>query len=160
MSRDEARVAKWKAAGDAIATHVTAEEGAEGEAVVYCAELDSSGRLKRGLKALAVCWGLAVASLPIVVFHFVLVPGFLLAGPVLFVLRFKEERVVLGAMVTCPGCGHVNRLKSRAEEWPIAMQCDKCREDLALERAPAHGPSRSSDGRVVDVQGDRLELLA
>jgi hypothetical protein len=44
-------------------------------------EWNQKERLKRALKTLGISWGLAIVSVLIPLAHFILVPGFLLAGP-------------------------------------------------------------------------------
>ena len=46
-------------------------------------------RLLRALKILGIFWGLALLSVPILVAHFVLVPGFFLLGPVMAYRRYR-----------------------------------------------------------------------
>jgi hypothetical protein len=131
--RDEARLARWRARGEAVTAHVTVKKKEqEGEAVVYCATLDDGARLERAARIGLICWGLAVLSLPILVFHFILVPLFLILGPVMFFLRYGEERVILGSLVTCPVCEHRNRIGEQSESWPITYHCDDCRETLLI----------------------------
>jgi len=134
-SKNEARRARWADRGEAVSAHVTVKKrDEEGEAVVYRASLDGAARTKRAVKILLTCWGLAVLSLPILVFHFILVPGFLILGPVMATLRYGEENVILGSLVECPVCQHVNRIKQRAEGWPVIYHCDQCRETLLIAR--------------------------
>jgi len=127
---------KWLRQGEAIPAVVTLSSRGDapvagGQATLYCRTLDRNGRLLRSLKVLGICWGLAVLSVPILVFHFVLVPGFLIAGVFFFFVCLKEERIVLGAIVPCPDCGESTKLKSRALEWPVQLDCGGC--SLALD---------------------------
>ncbi|MCP4871558.1 MAG: hypothetical protein GY898_22850 [Proteobacteria bacterium] len=136
-AKNAARLSRWTERGTSIEANVTVKKREEtGTATVYVAELDGGARFKRAAKIGLICWGLAVLSIPIVVFHFVLVPMFLLAGPVLFFMRYGQEQVILGSLVDCPVCSHTNRVKEQAEAWPITHHCDnnKCRETMFLAR--------------------------
>lgn len=142
---------KWLRLGEAVEVVVTPVTEAErlvstGQAVLYCRTLDRNGRFLRSLRILGICWGLAVLSLPILVFHFVLVPGFLIAGLFFFFVCLKEDRVVLGAIVPCPACGESTRLKGRALDWPVQLDCGNCSRSLDLEPAGGEGeqPLRES----------------
>lgn len=61
-------------------------------------------RMTRGLSALGICWGLAVVTLFIPIAHFVLVPGFLIAGPVAGYMRYRLTETMEEATGECPTC--------------------------------------------------------
>jgi hypothetical protein len=61
-------------------------------------------RLGRAVGALAACWAAAVVSVFFPVAHFFLVPGFLVLGVVLAVLRGRERERLLGVYGICPRC--------------------------------------------------------
>ena len=78
--------------------------------------------------------------------HFVLVPGFLLAGPIYGWLRFRQRSLVLRGSGTCPGCGVELTIKPQPERWPMAMHCGGCKQPLELRQGELEGPeaARSS----------------
>jgi hypothetical protein len=125
---------KWLEQGEALSVEVLARDRAPGTATVYRRSLDEAARRKRAIKGLALCWLLALVSLPILFFHFFLVPMFLIAGPVLYVLRMREEALVLGAVVPCPACGEPSRLGAQVEEWPLGLSCGPCGQQLELQQ--------------------------
>ncbi|HHH36775.1 MAG TPA: hypothetical protein ENK48_08130 [Gammaproteobacteria bacterium] len=61
-------------------------------------------RMLRGAKALGICWGLAVLSIPLIGAHWVLVPGFLIAGPVVGYRRYHSTESMESAVGECPTC--------------------------------------------------------
>ena len=122
----------WTDQGEPLEVEVTARDTQPGSATVYRQTLDRSQRRARAIKGLLICWLLALLSLPILFFHFFLVPMFLVAGLVLFALRWNEEHLVLGAVVTCPACGEPSKLGRQAEEWPLGMSCGPCGKQLEL----------------------------
>ena len=64
-----------------------------------------AARTQRALKALAICWGLALATILIPIAHFVLVPGFFIAGIVLGLRKLNEPATVTEVGGVCPRCG-------------------------------------------------------
>lgn len=61
-------------------------------------------RLLRALQALGMGWGAAVFAVLLPVLHWVLVPAFLIAGPVFAFMRYQERMTVLAARGPCPAC--------------------------------------------------------
>ncbi|HCP45458.1 MAG TPA: hypothetical protein DIU15_05420, partial [Deltaproteobacteria bacterium] len=60
---------KWLRLGEAVSVVVTAvSRGSEPTetlpAVVYCRTLDRAGRIRRSLRILGICWGLALLLVP------------------------------------------------------------------------------------------------
>jgi hypothetical protein len=90
-------------------------------------------RIARAVTSGLASWGLALVSLFIPLGHFILVPSFLIAGPVLFVLRMAEGVTLAGAEGVCPMCGtrqefhESGRLLAR---HPV--RCAACRRQLEL----------------------------
>ncbi|HZS32876.1 MAG TPA: hypothetical protein VFC42_05810 [Methylomirabilota bacterium] len=90
-------------------------------------------RISRAAAALGICWGLAFPAVFLPVAHFVLVPGLLLAGPVLAVIQLRQRRRVVRIHGTCPRCGVTQDfppgggLRTRR-----TVDCPQCRNDLTL----------------------------
>src|SRR5262249_41873538 len=61
-------------------------------------------RLVRALSILGGCWAAAIVSVFFPVAHFFLVPGFIVLGVVLAVLRSRERERLLGIHGVCPRC--------------------------------------------------------
>jgi hypothetical protein len=91
-------------------------------------------RVGRALVALLVCWGLAAVSVPIVLAHFILVPGFFAAGLVLAYLRFRTARVVTRIHGACPRCGVEQDFQP--PRWGRKVDCPRCKNQLTLEESP------------------------
>jgi hypothetical protein len=95
-------------------------------------------RVKRGLKALFACWGIAVLTVLIPIAHFVLVPAFLALGILLFTKRLREQASIVGLTGTCPRCQATGpfeasgRLRAHAK-----AQCGTCRNELDLAVDPS-----------------------
>jgi len=54
--------------------------------------------------------------------HFVLVPGFLVAGPILGWMRYRQDRAMLHVEGACPACNETMRVELDAgERLPLPM---------------------------------------
>lgn len=83
-------------------------------------------RLGRAAVRLLAAWALAVGCVFIPLLHFVLVPGFLLAGPVLAWLAVRQTVRVISASITCPKCGKDAPIEAGTTGWPVSMRCAIC----------------------------------
>ena len=101
---------------------------------VRIARWDKRARLLRAAKAWATLWVLAVLSVLLPVAHFVLVPGFLIAGPIVAFKRLRQESGVLGGEGTCPSCGKGMSIDVHADEWPLYAICQGCRASARVEK--------------------------
>jgi len=126
---------EWLEHGQALTVQVSGRDMEPGEGTLYLKKLDKNQRRKRAMKGLAMCWLLAALSLPIMFFHFVLVPGFLLAGLVLFKMKMSEETLVLGGIIPCPACQQANKVGRQAEQWPMGINCTSCGKGLDFTAA-------------------------
>jgi hypothetical protein len=96
---------------------------------------EKSERTRRGLKALGIAWGIALCSVLIPILHFILVPTFLLAGPVAFVWVAAREREILGGQGVCPECGKPLPIVRAPVRWPLSDMCAACQSTLKIEPA-------------------------
>lgn len=93
-------------------------------------------RLVRALKMLGIFWGLALLSVPILVAHWVLVPGFLLAGPVAAYLRYQVTATSEKAAGECPGCHkNISVALEPKELPPLWKYCPLCNVAVHLQHA-------------------------
>lgn len=86
----------------------------------------------RALKTLGVCWGLAVASVIIPIAHFILVPGFFIAGIFLSSHAYFTEKIILEGKGSCPKCRTPLQIKQSNYKWPLTEICQNCRADLLI----------------------------
>lgn len=94
-------------------------------------------RKKRAILILLACWAGAVASIPILIAHFVLIPGFLIGGIVLFVKRWKTAEEAENVTGTCPACGKdINIKLDKKNELPQWQYCPECSDSLELDTLP------------------------
>jgi DNA-directed RNA polymerase subunit RPC12/RpoP len=100
--------------------------------VVRVSRLSVGARVARSLKVLAILWAVAVGCLPLPGLHFVLVPGFFVAGIVFAVERTRASVVVDDTELPCPKCGKRVPVEPGTTGWPVRVQCNECSARLML----------------------------
>ncbi len=85
----------------------------------------------------------ALIALPIPLVHFLFVPGALLTGLTLGIIRVQQREIFESAEAPCPYCGTVQRLglAGRTFRLPRVVHCHNCGRqlDLGLDPLPATG---------------------
>jgi len=100
---------------------------------LYTLSFESGERMGRALKVLAICLVLAVITAFIPIAHFVLVPLFLIAGPVMAVVKYKAESVMETAEGVCPECEQqVSIEMDPSDKLPKRTYCPSCNKPLQL----------------------------
>jgi hypothetical protein len=90
-------------------------------------------RMRRGLTALGIIWGLAIPAVFMPVAHFILVPSLLMIGVVVAVLRGREDVRLLGAHGRCPRCGVEQEFPGGGRfHGEQALDCPRCHNRLTL----------------------------
>lgn len=97
-------------------------------------QLDPSERTRNALKWLGICWGLMLASVPIALAHFVLVPSFFLAGLIMAWIKYNESNQIQGTTLRCAACESELPLEACPEKWPLELTCPHCRNILTLTK--------------------------
>ncbi len=100
---------------------------------------DRSARLLRAARRWGILWGIAVVSILVPVAHFVLVPAFLIAGPIGGLARYRERSAVLGGEGGCPSCGARMSIDAHPDRWPFLEHCDACQRAVWVERTDVAG---------------------
>ncbi len=113
--------------------YVKADEQGVKEGILHYTRFSSGDRMSRALKVLGLCWLAAGITLFIPLAHFVLVPGFLIAGPVLAMMKYKVDRENESVSVECPKCGKAVSIKlDAADRLPVYSYCPDCNVSLQL----------------------------
>jgi hypothetical protein len=98
-----------------------------------------ASRARRAALALGVAWLLAFPAIFFPVAHFVLVPGLVVGGVVLAVVRLREDRTLDRLRATCPRCqAALDVMPGGRFRLPRSVQCVHCRNQLTL--APLDPP--------------------
>lgn len=113
-----------------LATH---DARSDGEVAVR--RWSGMDRTRRAIVALAGFWALAIVSIFIPALHFVLVPAFLLIGPIAAVLLARQKSTVLGGRGVCPACSEPFFIEGGTESWPLQDVCESCRAAVTIEPA-------------------------
>ena len=106
---------------------------ADASAVATVKDWSSFERFRRAAFFLCLCWAAAGVCIFIPILHFVLVPGLLITGPTLAVIKLTERSTLEGLAGDCPRCKKAGvfhaggRFKERRN-----VVCDGCGNLLEL----------------------------
>ena len=96
--------------------------------------LTPADRLKRAATILGISWIAAIIALPIPLVHLVFVPGVLVAGIILSIVRLRQGEIFRSASGPCPYCGTEQKFTVMGRfRLPKKLHCQACRRQLALE---------------------------
>lgn len=90
-------------------------------------------RTRRATKMLGICLGVGLFCVILPLIHFVLVPGMIIAGIVLFLRLLKQETLVLGGSGICPECKATFTISRGKDLFPMAEVCESCRANLSID---------------------------
>ncbi len=97
---------------------------------------DDKDRLKRALMRLGLFWLLSIGSLPIIFAHWVLVPGFFIAGPIAAMMVYRVDQAFDNAVGQCPNCKEQVTIKMEPKDsLPKWTYCPSCNNPIQIERA-------------------------
>ncbi|MDH5229041.1 MAG: hypothetical protein OEZ58_03035 [Gammaproteobacteria bacterium] len=100
---------------------------------LFLTRYSASDRSKRALTALGICLLGAAVTLFIPIAHFFLVPAFLIAGPVFFVARSKQEDSKEKVVGLCPH--HHKEIiieMDASDKLPKWTYCPECNGSLQI----------------------------
>jgi hypothetical protein len=111
------------------------EAGTDGQAELRA--VTPAEAKKKALTVAGICWGIALAMLPIPIVHFIAPPLLLLFGPLLGWIVYRLNRGaadVTSGGGPCPKCGAAISLAGRDATWPIQTQCSACSENVSIRK--------------------------
>jgi len=104
------------------------------DGLLHIKHFDQAECVKRAFGRLGLFWLLAIGSLPIMFVHWVLVPGFFIAGPIVAVLTYRTKKINDNAFGICPACNNDVSIKFEPKEnLPKWTYCPQCNDPLHLE---------------------------
>lgn len=108
-------------------------------ATVIVARLTLRERVARSGRVIGAGFVAALIALPIPLVHFVFVPGAVLAGLTLGIMRVQQREIFESAEASCPYCATAQRLglAGRAFRLPRVVHCHNCRRQLDLGLGPS-----------------------
>lgn len=109
------------------------------QATLVVARLTPRERVARSGRVVGAGLLAALIALPIPLVHLVFVPGAVLTGLTLGVLRVRQREIFESAEAPCPYCGTTQRLglAGRAFRLPRVVHCISCGRELDLGPASA-----------------------
>ncbi|NOX77266.1 MAG: hypothetical protein GXP17_11785 [Gammaproteobacteria bacterium] len=121
---------------DLSAITLTGKDSNSTPGTLQTTRFDQSDRLKRALQRLGFFWLLAGITIFIPLAHFVLVPGFFIAGPVIAYMTYQTHWVRNHAAGVCPTCQQEIQLSLDArDQLPKWTYCPTCNAPLHLTEA-------------------------
>ncbi|HHM04962.1 MAG TPA: hypothetical protein ENJ19_04360 [Gammaproteobacteria bacterium] len=107
---------------------------ASGDGVLETRVFTQQDRMRRAAQVWGLSWLLAVVTVFIPIAHFVLVPGFLIAGPAWAYMRYRVERINEKVSGTCPAhSGEITVNMEGADVLPFNTYCPECQAPLVIE---------------------------
>src|SRR4051794_18352309 len=88
-----------------LPVNLTTPDEKSGAGTALIQEWSQKERSRRALRMLGILWGLMLISVLIPVAHFVLVPAFFLAGPIVAFIVHDQRKAIVGGEGICPQCG-------------------------------------------------------
>ena len=106
---------------------------AETRAIARVKDWDGFDRVRRAVALMGICWAAAGICIFFPIVHFIAVPGFLLAGPVLFGLKLTEKAALEALDGPCPRCKKPGHFSVGGRFTPVKnVTCDGCGNLLQL----------------------------
>ncbi|NOZ52697.1 MAG: hypothetical protein GXP08_06065 [Gammaproteobacteria bacterium] len=104
------------------------------EAELYISIYNEKERLKRAMMRLGLFWLLSLGSIPIIFAHWVLVPGFFIAGPIAAIMTYRVKQATNHASGRCPCCEQqvVINLEPK-DSIPSWTYCPQCKQSIHLD---------------------------
>jgi len=106
-------------------------------------ELSPTDRLKRAAMIFGAGVVAALVFLPVPLVHLFIVPGALVLGVILALVRLQQRDIFRSVEGSCPFCGTKQRFTALGKvRIPKALNCSSCQRQLVLE-GPTTEPQRS-----------------
>ena len=103
------------------------------DARLFSLEFNQSELTKRALTRLGLCWLASIGSIPIIFAHWVLVPGFFIAGPIMAMTAYKTKSVPDHADGPCPACSENISIKLEPKDsLPKWTYCPACNHSIQV----------------------------
>ena len=117
---------------------LTGNEGQSSDGLMHIISYQRRDRIQRAVTAWLGFWLLAVLSVPIIIAQWILVPAFLIAGPLVAFRRFKSESKAEKITGECPVCQKQVSIDLEADDAvPMWKYCSECKSSLNITEKPA-----------------------
>ncbi len=108
-------------------------ENQDSEGTVVIQYWKPRDRLLRSIKLSAICFGMAGVAVFIPGLHFILVPGLLLASPIIGFFTYGQQSAVIGGEGTCPACQSPFKVAKGSSQFPLNDLCTNCQRTIKIE---------------------------
>lgn len=104
------------------------------EGTLHRIRFNSSDRVLNAAKVLGVFWLIALITVFIPIAHFILVPSFFIAGPIMAFLRYRATSACKKITTRCPSCNKDVEIALEANvRLPMYTYCPACDAGLKIE---------------------------
>jgi len=104
--------------------------------ILYYTAYTGNDRTKRAVMTWLGCWLLAVITVFIPIAHFVLVPAFLIAGPIVGLSRYRQTDSKEKVVGMCPKHNAETTINLEAtDKLPKWAYCPECNQSLQLSES-------------------------
>src|SRR4051794_26708744 len=134
-SEKNSRHSKMMSSGEPCAVAVQSDSGKTSRGEVRLKTWDRKEGTRRALRFWLYCWILSLLSVALPVLHFLLVPGFFIAGPFGAWIVSTQGSSILGGETTCPDCGTFLPISAGPDTWPLRDLCAGCQNRMKIEKA-------------------------
>lgn len=125
------------ATADTRTIRIESNNGESTTGMLHITAYTKKERVMRAIKALALMWALALATALIPIAHFVLVPGFLLAGPIMAFMRYRVVDHPDNATGECPVCRQSIKIDLEPNaRLPMWTYCPAYSDPIQLQEEP------------------------
>jgi hypothetical protein len=87
---------------------------------------DLKERQKRATKWSLMFFGFGIVSVLVPIFHFILVPGFIISSPIAYFFFMRQQSMIIGGEGVCPNCLQTFKIARSSNKIPMDDKCDKC----------------------------------
>jgi hypothetical protein len=115
-----------------IPISITSHSGDPTSGEVIVEEYTPGQRRRRALKILAVWWGLAILFIPVPPIHFVVVPLFLVCGPIFATFARRQYSKIISGSAICPLCKKSFEVVKNTPRWPMDDVCTNCHQHVEI----------------------------
>jgi hypothetical protein len=132
---DKCRKIKAMPQTETTAIHFLNNDGSKSsDATLHTIHYDQKDCFTRALMRLGLFWLLAFVSVFLIIAHWVLVPGFFIAGPIVAVMTYKTKQAVEKCTGPCPSCSEQITIKMEAKDTlPKWTYCPSCSSPLHID---------------------------
>ena len=101
---------------------------------IFAEHWEEKDRIRRGMKWAAMFFGFACIAVLIPGLHFILVPSFLIASPIIGYKMYQQDHAILGGLANCPECQKEITLAASFHRLPVKDVCNHCFCEVTIAR--------------------------